>query len=389
MKVLISSAGDTDPIRGFRDGALLHIARKYRPDKIVIIYTERTALLHDRIAAALQAIEESYNPEIEQYPTIIKNSEVYLFDKMYGQLESILNTSLLNKNDEFILNLSSGTPQMKAALFIINRLNDINVKAVQVPSPTDSSNAGLEYDGKEEISELIETNEDARPNFKDRTIEDKSEKFQQALLKRTAKNLIEKYDYKAALEVLDELISDDNLRKVKEELRNLVDAFDRQDIPQRLKKRKMDETTKRVLNAYLIIDIQKKRGNVSESFIRMRSLLEFIIEDYISKQYPQELPDFENHSDRNYMLFGDYIQVLKHHREWEILKEMSPIRDLTSSRNAIAHTLEPLKAEDVKKLSGAQKALKKMITKYYSFDKDAFHFYEEMNDRLLESLNVE
>ena len=47
MRILISSVGDTDPIRGFRDGALLHIARKYRPDKIIIIIQKE--LFYDMI----------------------------------------------------------------------------------------------------------------------------------------------------------------------------------------------------------------------------------------------------------------------------------------------------------------------------------------------------
>ena len=42
MKILISAVGDTDPIRNFHDGALVHIARKYRPDKIIIVFSEGT-----------------------------------------------------------------------------------------------------------------------------------------------------------------------------------------------------------------------------------------------------------------------------------------------------------------------------------------------------------
>ncbi len=71
----------------------------------------------------------------------------------------------------------------------------------------------------------------------------------------------------------------------------------------------MDEITKRVLNAYLIIDIQKKRSNVGESFIRMRSLLEFIAEDYINKNYPQELWNIEKWFDGKYILFADYVTI--------------------------------------------------------------------------------
>ena len=43
MRVLISAVGDTDPFRNFHDGALIHIARKYRPKKVILIFSEHTA----------------------------------------------------------------------------------------------------------------------------------------------------------------------------------------------------------------------------------------------------------------------------------------------------------------------------------------------------------
>nr|WP_307955157.1 hypothetical protein [Streptococcus uberis] len=84
---------------------------------------------------------------------------------------------------ELILNLSSGTPQIISALFAINRINDYNVKAVQVSTPVSSSNENIQYENQEDIDTLIETNEDNKPDFVDRTIEDTSEKFSQALFK--------------------------------------------------------------------------------------------------------------------------------------------------------------------------------------------------------------
>ena len=49
MKILISAVGDTDPIRNYHDGALLHIARKYRPDKIVLVFSDRTSYKKESI----------------------------------------------------------------------------------------------------------------------------------------------------------------------------------------------------------------------------------------------------------------------------------------------------------------------------------------------------
>ena len=53
MATLISCVGDTDQIRLFHDGPLLHIARVYRPEKIVLIHSERSILKHDAIEKAL------------------------------------------------------------------------------------------------------------------------------------------------------------------------------------------------------------------------------------------------------------------------------------------------------------------------------------------------
>ena len=117
MKIVISTVGDTDPIRAFHDGSLLHIVRKYRPDKVIILHSERTVERNDRITQAIQSISEDYHPEIFPHPSVFPNSEVFLFDVMYDQIWKILQV-YLNTGDEFILNLSSGTPQMKAALFI-------------------------------------------------------------------------------------------------------------------------------------------------------------------------------------------------------------------------------------------------------------------------------
>ena len=82
MKILISAVGTTDPIMKNHDGALLHLTRIYRPEKIVLIYSEEMLAKKEWIETALQSIE-GYSPIIVVDSTILKNDEVYIFDKMY------------------------------------------------------------------------------------------------------------------------------------------------------------------------------------------------------------------------------------------------------------------------------------------------------------------
>ena len=212
MKILISAVGDTDPIRNFHDGALVHIARKYRPDKIIIVFSERTISKKDDIEKVIRSIDSKYVPEIVCHEPIILNEDVFVFDTMYEQFDAIIQ-KYYTKDDEFILNLSSATPQVKSALFVLNRLSEINVKAVQVSSPKNDSNAGVGHDGSEDIDALIDTNMDNKLDYIGRTIEDTSEKFKQGLMKKTLRDFIKKYDYKASLELANQLLDFPGLKE--------------------------------------------------------------------------------------------------------------------------------------------------------------------------------
>lgn len=310
MKILISAVGDTDPIRNFHDGALVHIARKYRPDKIIIIFSERTIGKKENIEKVLHAIDPEYIPEIVIHKPIILNADIYVFDTMYDQFESIIQ-QYYTKDDELLLNLSSATPQVKSALFVLNRLSEINVKAVQVSSPENDSNAGVGHDDSEDIDALIDTNMDNKLDYIDRTIEDTSEKFKQGLIKKTLRDFIKKYDYKASLEIANQSPDFPGLKECRKKLQDIVDSLDRQAVPQLLQKKKWSEEQKKVLNAYLTIDLQKERGNFSEGLIRIKNLTEFILEDYIENRYPGFLDNYVNESEKYYLGIWDYRKILK------------------------------------------------------------------------------
>lgn len=386
MRVLISAVSDTDPFRNFHDGALIHIARKYRPEKVILIFSEHTAKKQGNIEKALFSIAPNYEPELIIHDSIICDNEVHIFDVMFQRFSDILQ-EYYTKEDEFILNLSSATPQIKSALFVINRLSGINVKAVQVSSPEHASNENIGHDNDENIDELIEVNEDNKVNFIDRTIEDNAEKFNQALLKKTARDFIEKYDYKAALDILDQLSDFPNLKSVRKEIRDIVGCLSKQDVPQGLRHKKFNEEEQKILSAYLTIELQRERGNVSESFIRIKNLTEFILEDYIEKRNPGLIDDYCESIQKYYLSLFDYSKLLKATREFKLRKTIAPIIEMNSSRNTVAHSLSPLDSDAVKQLGIAMKTLKTLVREQYHFSQSDFNFYQDLNKKLLNKLN--
>ena len=385
MKILISAVSDSDPIRGFHDGALVHIARKYRPDKIIIVYSDKMLPNKERNNKVLFSISENYRPEIIIHEKIIIGEDVFIFDKMYDEFSKIIN-ECYSKEDEFILNLSSGTPQICAALFIINRLSGINVKAVQVASPQKGPNTEDKHDISEDIDDLISLNEDSTDQFVDRTLEDSAEKFSQDLMKKTIRDFITKYDYKASLELANQFSDFPGLKESRKKLQNIVDALDRQDIPQALKNRKWSDEKKKVLNAYLTIELQKERGNFSEGLIRIKTLTEFILEDYIDNRYPGLLDRYVDESEKYFLGIWDYSKILKEKKEWTLYNQIKPMINMNTSRNTLAHRLDPLQSEELRQLGSVLKNLKALVKEQYQFNEKDFNFYKELNKELLELL---
>lgn len=384
MKVLISATGDTDPIRDFHDGALLHIARKYRPDQIVIIYSERTFEKKEKIELAIRSIPK-YHPEIITHSETIPDEVVYHFDLMYDKVSSIIQT-YLDKDNELILNLSSATPQIKAAFFIANRLNDMNVTAVQVLSPAHGSNEEVPHANKEDIHDLIEYNFDNEVNYEDRTVEDKSEKFSLALLKRNLRNLISHYDYKAALDMLEQEAEFSQSKLLRDKLKDIVESHNKQGLPRGIQKKKLSDEEKKILNSFLLIDLQKKRGNLSESLIRIKSLTEYLLDYLITKEFPDAVDDYEDVYDKAHLNLLDYASILKNKKMWAIWEMIKPIMNLNHSRNVIAHSLDQLDSDAIRDLGQAVKNMKILIIENTMITSQMLQFYDDFNQSCLELL---
>lgn len=47
-RILFSPIGTTDPIKNYRDGSMLHICRKYKPDKVYLYLSAEMMEHHQR-----------------------------------------------------------------------------------------------------------------------------------------------------------------------------------------------------------------------------------------------------------------------------------------------------------------------------------------------------
>ena len=427
MKILISAVGTTDPISNNHDAALLHIARNYKPDKIVLVYSQEMLVKQDLINKVLLSIE-GYNPIIEIDSTILNNDEVFLFDKMY-EVMGIIVQKYTNDDDEIILNLSSGTPQIISALFALNRINDYNTQAIQVATPKKGANREYKPLTDSEIDALIVENQDNSVDFVDRCIKDKSEKFTQALVKRHLRSLIASFDYQAAEAIINrkeynKLLSKKKIAYIREKLNDFSRVFKNQSILSDILSFPLDESQKKALNYYLMIDVLKEREHIADVLIKAKSLAEFVIEETIKKDHeglivfdgnlPKLNPDFpdceailddidkkmkksrgiEDTEERIFSVQSTlnllaYLNILEFYEyDSQLQTAINSILSLNGERNKVAHGLSEIDTRLLsrKKLKQLSDNLRLLLVDCLGIDSSYFNYYDKQNEELIKML---
>ena len=427
MKILISAVGTTDPISNNHDAALLHIARNYRPDKIVLVYSQEMMVKQDLINKVLLSIE-GYNPIIEIDSTILNNDEVFLFDKMY-EVMGLIVQKYTNDDDEIILNLSSGTPQIISALFALNRINDYNTQAIQVATPKKGANREYKSLTDTEIDALIVENQDNNVDFVDRSIKDKSEKFTQALVKRHLRSLIASFDYQAAEAIINrkeynKLLSKKRIAYIREKLNDFSRVFKNQSILSDILSFPLDDSQKKALNYYLLIDVLKEREHIADVLIKAKSLAEFVIEETIKKNHeglivfdgnlPKLNPDFpdceailddidkkmkksrgiEDTEERIFSVQSTlnllaYLNILEFYEyDSQLQTAINSILSLNGERNKVAHGLSEIDTRLLsrKKLKQLSENLRLLLIDCLGIDSSYFNYYDKQNEELIKML---
>ncbi|ETS90762.1 CRISPR type III-A/MTUBE-associated protein Csm6 [Streptococcus sp. SR4] len=381
----------------------------------------------DLINKVLLSIE-GYNPIIEIDSTILNNDEVFLFDKMY-EVMGLIVQKYTNDDDEIILNLSSGTPQIISALFALNRINDYNTQAIQVATPKKGANREYKSLTDTEIDALIVENQDNNVDFVDRSIKDKSEKFTQALVKRHLRSLIASFDYQAAEAIINrkeynKLLSKKRIAYIREKLNDFSRVFKNQSILSDILSFPLDDSQKKALNYYLLIDVLKEREHIADVLIKAKSLAEFVIEETIKKNHeglivfdgnlPKLNPDFpdceailddidkkmkksrgiEDTEERIFSVQSTlnllaYLNILEFYEyDSQLQTAINSILSLNGERNKVAHGLSEIDTRLLsrKKLKQLSDNLRLLLVDCLGIDSSYFNYYDKQNEELIKML---
>lgn len=202
MKILFTPVGDTDPVRGYHDGGMLHILRHYAPvDRIFVFLTKEMEDKEAESGCYTKGIQKvAPQCKIEFIRSGITEPHIYerltvlqdVFQEKYEQYP----------NEEWLLNLSSGTPQMKSVMSLIG-LDHPQVKAIQVFSPAEGSNNKSHPEKTPEMLEMLyHFNDDDDPSSSNRCNEPELSLLKKHSVKMQIISLVNNYEYEGALQLL-------------------------------------------------------------------------------------------------------------------------------------------------------------------------------------------
>ena len=198
MRILYTPVGDTDPIRGCYDGGMLHIVRHYNPDMAILVLSkemEQKEASDSRFSKALKHVKADL--DIKLICTGLE--DVHRIDTLQPFVDHFYEMLTEYPDAEILINLSSGTPQMKLIMSYLSVEHDA-VRGIQVDSPQGGSNRSEPaVNDDEDIEIVIENNFDDQEDTENRCHEPQMGYIKRNNLKQSLHTLINSYKYKEAI----------------------------------------------------------------------------------------------------------------------------------------------------------------------------------------------
>lgn len=419
MRVLFSPIGNTDPWSNHRDGAMLHIVRHYRPDKVVLFFTESIWNGNENMPGRKEfnwnKIISSISPDSQVEIKIDKVENEHDFDSYKGLFHNYI-SEVMNEesNVEVLLNVTSGTPQMESTLCLEYVTYPNHKQCIQVATPEPRKNIKRVFANPNNQEEALQKVNENEMNSKIRSKSIDIISFREAMIRSQIIGLINNYNYEAALTLISEQKSFRNNEVLCEKLLTLTRHIKTHEIFPEINDSYNNKALKKVLLHYLILKMRYDRQDVAETLIRVKSIAEFIIKDYIEVHYPNIIREkkgklyltengsmsflikYQNHLKKENKSYDsqralslpaliDILKVLN--PKSRLLKELLAVNDVNGLRNSVAHHLDSLKLDRNKnytKISLSVESIKNMlITAYPEIDEKDFNYFEEKNKELI------
>lgn len=211
-KILFTCVGSTDPIRNNYDGAMLHIIRHFMPEAVYIFFTKEMGDREkndNRYTKAIKMLADKLGKDIRiitEYSDIEEAHDFDVFMKPFQ--DSIEKISNEFTDYEILLNLSSGTPQMKSLISIVGILSGKAVRFIQVSSPNNAANKDKPTGDDYDVEYEFKNNLDNEGETENRCKEIQVRSFRKAFAKAQIISLINDYNYRGALTLVKKVFID-------------------------------------------------------------------------------------------------------------------------------------------------------------------------------------
>lgn len=445
--ILIATIGFSDPIRGEKDGPLLHIVRHYRPEKVYLICSDKIFNLEKKWHSnerAIHMLDSKCNVTVMDMETDDLHSYDTISKRILRICEKIKQENL---NKKILLNISSGTQQMNTILCLLSMVDQETYLPIQVSSK-DNQNTKTFNPEKDSLEEWFEVNMDNEPDAENRCVQPKLLNFKKPVTQFQIESLIRNYDYSAAYTLYemnrDLFIDDTGILLLHAKKRLNLEYKEASKLSQQLGLKNELYPVKRgdiseLIEFYLSMDIKQKRGELSDMTLRLEIITEYIakymlenimkikLEDittqkkkknsilyntsrekaekkmkgittYLNGKFRTEFDWGKPISARTMVYILEYfIQKTEFQKYKTYIEELGKFLDIVEQvRNPAAHTIMAVTDEKIRSAYGKDSdILMKKIEKVLRFifgneaPEEAYHIYDHINERVVKLLQKE
>lgn len=301
--VLFSPVGTHDPV-GVVDndgkpseGSMLHIIRHYKPEVVYLYITKELNYNDNRYEKAIKKFHP--NCKVEKILSKVPENKVHSYDAFINDFKKTIDEINNNYKDyEILLNIASGTPQMKSDLILEYITRNIKLIPVQVSTPIGASNFNSEAKNEKIINKKIDIEKELdkidieKENKNNRCQEPGILSFKRAKIQSQIESLIKSYEYSAAynlfskVENISELFNGNLLKYLEHAHLRVNLKYNEANKIINLANKDLADIENELLEYYYVMKLKYKKGELSDFILRISPFATDLLFYYLKQNVP-------------------------------------------------------------------------------------------------------